>query len=709
MTWLRRHAWGPAVFLLALALRVGFAVVYDQPLLFTHQYTYFNGALRIAQHPEPWSYILRSDEWRAWDVHWTIAPLYFVFAGLVLRLSELHLLPLQLIQCGLDALVAVLVARLGRAFAGPRGAWAGVAYALYWTAVELPSWTMTENLHTPLLVAGALLAAHDARPNPLAPRALRRLFAAGVFLGISALARSVSSAFLLLLGALQVVRHGRRCGAFRGAILVAGGLLMILPWSARNALVLGEWVPIETTMYENLVWANHLGEREGYKDALAEIARQPDPAAKRAVAVRVAWDGIRSHPGRFVAKVWSNFWHFIRPDGLDGLLRAERSVEPWGHLKTILGDDLLLLVVVPLCLVFLVAGRASPARDVVVVWSAYYLTMVVVVFHNEVRYRTALAPFALAAAAGGAALLGDPAQRRSWRARVALGLGLGLVATSLAPYVGPAWRLASAGIALRAADLGDERDAEVAAARAPRSAWPWTWRARALAHAGRAGHAVAAYQRADEVSTPVHIAPALALARLQGEAGRPAQAALAVRRADALSWSQDPWFLLEIAWAELPAPRADSLDVGAGTGDYGAVRGFFHPRGGDPRLARGRLWSDYARLGGDQPPPGAHRWSRSRAWLRLVPLTTAPRYDLTLWMGSPFPSPLAAPVVTLSCGGSTARFTLTRDVAPYTLRVAAPPPSAPLVVRLDSPTWTRLGEPAGQGVRVERMSTAPAP
>ena len=110
MSLLRRHAWAPAVFFLALALRLAFVFVFDQPLLFTHQYNYFTNALRIAQHAEPWHYVLYSDEWRAWDVHWTIAPLYFVFAGGVLRLSDGHLLPLQLAQCLLDACVAVLVA-----------------------------------------------------------------------------------------------------------------------------------------------------------------------------------------------------------------------------------------------------------------------------------------------------------------------------------------------------------------------------------------------------------------------------------------------------------------------------------------------------------------------------------------------------------------------------------------------------------------------
>jgi len=149
-----------AVFALALAARLLFVFVADEPLLYAHQYTYFTNALRIAEHPHALDYILRSDEWRTWDQHWTIAPLYHLFAAAVFRLFGPHLLPLRLIQCLLDSGVAVAVAVLGRAAAGRRGVWAGAVYALYWPAVEMPSWTMTENAHTFLLtVAVTVLAA----------------------------------------------------------------------------------------------------------------------------------------------------------------------------------------------------------------------------------------------------------------------------------------------------------------------------------------------------------------------------------------------------------------------------------------------------------------------------------------------------------------------------------------------------------------------
>lgn len=715
----RVPSWPLAVFALAFGLRLAFLLVFDQPLLFTHQYTYFTHALRLAQHPHVLDYVLYSDEWRTWDQHWTIAPLYFLFAGALLRLADGHLLPLQIVQGALDAGVAVLVAGLGRRLIGTRGTWAGVAYAVYWTAIELPSWTMTENLHTVLLMTGlALLARDEALPSP------RRGYLAGLVLGAAALARSVTTAFVPLLAAWLVLRglreHKRnrdtpwRPAAFTPALaLLAGALTVVLPWTARNVFLIGELVPIETTMYENILYSN-AGSSEAREAALAEIAQQSNPAAKRTIAMQAALAGVRLHPDAFLQKVRLNFWHFLRPEGLDGLLRVERSVEPWGHVKTLLGDDLLLVLALPLCLAFACAAPRSTTRDLILLWCGYYLAMIIVVFHNEVRYRSAVAPCLLAAAAGGYALLRAtaPAQRR--RARLGAALGAALVLFSLAPYLRPglaALRAASVRASVtRLVVKGDlvaaRARVEHSAEQVPRSTWPWDSYAQALTRAGHWPEATAAYRESRRRATAVHLAPTLALTYVAAQAGKPALAIQSLRAAHEASWIQDPWFALEIAWAELPAPDTDEIIVGGA--DYGAVRGFLHPRG-DPRLGRPRGWNDYARGAGPQPPPGLHRWSRGRAWLRLRPLSPAAHYEVTLWMGAPFPAPPGSRRVRLTCQGVRTSVDVGAEVAPYSLRVAAPTRGEALLLKLETPTWSRVGEPAEQGVRVERLRVTPTP
>jgi hypothetical protein len=116
-------------------------------------------------------------------------------------------------------------------------------------------------------------------------------------------------------------------------------------------------------------------------------------------------------------------------------------------------------------------------------------------------------------------------------------------------------------------------------------------------------------------------------------------------------------------------------------------------------------WNKYERMGDVLPPPGGHRWSRHRAWLRLVPATAAAGYDVTLEMGAPFPSTLVSPQVRVRVNdGPGTAFTLNGDIRAYTLRAPAPAAGEPLVVQLDAPTWSRSGEPAEQGVRVDRLS-----
>ena len=171
--------WAVTVFACALGARLLFLFAADQPLLYTHQYGYFHNALRIATNPQPLDYILRDEEWRTWDRNWTIAPLYYVFAAAVLKLFALHLTALQVVQCLLDSGVAVLVAAMGRRVAGPWGAAAGIAYAFYAPAIEMPSWVLTENLHTPLFVLGLWLTIRAWEETP------RRgpYFIAGLVLG----------------------------------------------------------------------------------------------------------------------------------------------------------------------------------------------------------------------------------------------------------------------------------------------------------------------------------------------------------------------------------------------------------------------------------------------------------------------------------------------------------------------------------------------
>jgi hypothetical protein len=681
----RQLPWWAPVFGLALLLRLAFLLLADEPLIYAHQQQYLRSALMIVENPHPLRFVLTSDEWRRWLGTWTIAPLYQLFAAAILALFGPQLRALQLVQCAIDSATAVGVGVLGRHCAGARGAWAGVAYALYWPALTLPSGTLTENLHTPLLVLAFVLL--------LRASSTRRAAVAGFALGLSALARSVSSAFVPLAAGWYAWRLGLRSGWRTAALVVLAGAAAILPWSARNAFLVGDPVLIDSMGVYNL-WDDDSfrGGRSGNQQLFDPPSwlfadRMPESERRRR-ATQEAIAGILGHPDLFLMKAWTNLGHFLRLDTIYEAVVVEAPETVARYALSIAFDDLMLLGSVPLFLVFLIAGRASPARGLLALWTGYYLLMVVVVFHNEIRYRSAWMPFVLAGAAGGLAVLADASERRRGGARFAALVALVLAAWMIEPVLAPCleaarafWRTRGLDAQVASGDLaGASERVERTVTGGRRQVRPWLELGHALAVNGHSEAAIAAY-RAAQARRPDAWIPTLVLPALLRETGRAEEARLALKDAQAFSRSVDPWLALEIAWRELPPPITDEIPVGRF--DYGAARGFYGP-GQDAR------------------------WTRHRAWLRLRPATPAASYQVTLVMGSPEPSPFEAPEVAVGVPGTApTRFSLSRSMAPYTLRVPATT-GGTLLVEIEAPTWTRLGARPEEGIRVERMTVAPA-
>ncbi|HEY3121792.1 MAG TPA: hypothetical protein VGL15_14295 [Vicinamibacteria bacterium] len=667
-----RPPWWLTTLAVALAARVAWVYGVDEPVTGSSSLAYATSALWIAEQPQPISFVLRNEAWRMWGSGptggWTLAPLYNLFAAVVFRLFGPHLRPLQLLQCVLDSGTAVAVSALGRALSPRYGTWAGLAYALYWPALTLPAHTMTENLHTPLLVAG-LLALSRAKQSATAALG-------GFLVGLSALARAVSASFVPVVAVWQAWRRDVRLAAST----LAFAALAVLPWTARNVLLTREPVLIESVSIYNLWNDNAFVDEERYANQAHAIMKQKTLAGRRAEALRFTARGLVRHPGAFATKVWEDLRYFLRPTDLHQLLVAEYPLPPWQRAGGILLGDGLFLATVPPLIALAIAGRPSATRAVILLWCAYYLFLLIVVFHVETRYRSAYIPFATAGAAGALEAVRDPERRR--RALAGLAAGAVIVAAAVAPYAAPAGRAAASALALRPAadavargDLGAAAAAAYEAASRDRaSARPWLTYGRWLARAGRAAEAVQAYQRAAE-RRPYVWQPILVLPRLLLESDRPDESLAALQAADALSWSVDPCLALDVAWRELPPPRTDTILLARG--DYGAVRGFFRPE-------------------------RDHRWSRDRAWLRLVPPQPAREYDVTVEMSCPDPAPWHEPLVTL---GDTP-FRVQADSRPYTVRARAV--DGVVLIELRAPTWSRSGRPLEQGVRVERMHVQPA-
>ena len=130
----------------------------------------------------------------------------------------------------------------------------------------------------------------------------------------------------------------------------------------------------------------------------------------------VGWRGIARKPGPFVEKAWRNLQHLVRLGRPPvSWLRIE---EPHARLASRGAHPARRhSSCSPVVALFARVPDRGPAvagaRSLIATWTGYYLLMVVVVFHNEIRYRSTLLPFALAGAAGGLALLADPSARRA--------------------------------------------------------------------------------------------------------------------------------------------------------------------------------------------------------------------------------------------------------------------------------------------------------
>jgi hypothetical protein len=465
-------------------------------------------------------------------------------------------------------------------------------------------------------------------------------------------------------------------------VLIVGGAAAMAPWVVRNRIVAGSWF-LETTGIFNLWWDNLYGDDAPDLDG-DFLARLPPPEASR-LAVRLAWHGVRAHPRAFRDKIMRGANHLIRPEGLYYCLFKDRGEAWWEQCALVLLDDGLLIPATALFLVFVAMAPRSAAWRISVLWTSYYLFMIVVPFHVEIRYRGALVPVVFAGAAGGVTALFAEAERRR-RAVLALVLG---AAVALGPSVSlgrEVLRAAEARWALRDVDAALARSDQVGAWRAaarsaamrPRSASPWIDAGRRFLRAGQVPAGIASFERAAKLR-PDHPVPAVVLPRLLADVGRTAEAFEAVKRADALD---DPALALAVAWRELPPQRGS--EIALGHDDYGAVRGF-------------------------AAPTTIGRWTLGRGEIRLVPGVPSPTVTVTVEMASPRPSPWATvPVLVRDAVGATeTTCTVTRDTTPCTLSARTGPDGAVRIL-LRSSTWSRPPATPDQGVFVGRVTLGAA-
>jgi len=217
----------------------------------------------------------------------------------------------QIAQAALGAWTCVLIYRLGRRIHSRR---AGLAAALitcfYPHFLFYSSVYMSETLFIALYYATLLLLMRAAeKPGRW------RIFRAGLAMGAAVLVRPAAAS--LAPAALLAAWRGSpsRKGRFGSlALILAGGLTLIAPWTLRNAIAYGRFVPLAPNNAFNLAIGNHAEATGTYTDPPSIIG---NVWAREDYFLGKAIDFVTNDPwgALFVALrlKWKSFWDLIPP------------------------------------------------------------------------------------------------------------------------------------------------------------------------------------------------------------------------------------------------------------------------------------------------------------------------------------------------------------------------------------------------------------
>lgn len=264
--------WALLLFLAALLPRVGVALQYGAAHPFAEDPTIDEASY------DAWGARIAEGEWLGDEVFFQ-EPLYPYTLGVVYAVFGHDRRAARLLQCGLGALTAVLVAVLGaRTFGRAAGILAGAIAALYRPGWLFPSLLLKPSLFLPILamIALVLLASRQGRA--------RTAFALGVLAGLGALLRG--NVLLLLpcfvlwpLARAMAVRAPIRGALLRAALVLAGALLVLLPVAARNHYVGGIFALTTSGAGTNVYGGNNAANPHGIATELDWVRGIPEHEA----------------------------------------------------------------------------------------------------------------------------------------------------------------------------------------------------------------------------------------------------------------------------------------------------------------------------------------------------------------------------------------------------------------------------------------------
>ena len=341
------------------------------------------------------------------------APVYPLFlagvlgAGRALDLDPLAAVKLAQALAGAlaVALIALLAGRIAGSTAAKVAAWMAAAYPpLVWT----PAYVFSETAYMVLALAHVLVSDRLMSPGGGTHAAERGWLGSGMLGGLAALTRPAHLFYLLLLGA-WLLRRGRIAAL---ALVTAGALVAIAPWTVRNYRAYGQFVLIASEGGITFWTGNHPRAR-GEGDMAANPAIKLDnlrlrnahpgltPEQLEPIYYREALRSIAANPGWWVTLLARKFFYIWVPAGPSYTLHSTRYLA-----ASVVSYGVLLVAGVAGAAV-LFRRRRWPTATALLLGSA---VLVCVVFFPQERFRIpVIDPTLIVIAASGLVLRTRPA------------------------------------------------------------------------------------------------------------------------------------------------------------------------------------------------------------------------------------------------------------------------------------------------------------
>lgn len=342
-------------------------------------------------------------------------PGYPWFLGIVAWLSSPFTdqvwLVAGLVQAVLGAASAVLAGLVARRLAGRRAALVAAAlFAIYPNLIFHTGVLLGETLYNFLFLA--FLAVVLAKPWTVA-FSTRRALASGVLLGLAVMVRPISLAVIPVLALAWLWARKDWSIAFRwSAALLAGVTLCIVPWTIRNQVRLGAFVPISTNTGDNLC----IGHGEGATGSFTTLdaCKVPYPftdgisaeLASDKAKQRIARHDLLANLDREPWLMWRRtYFMWVRDGDHDALFAAQSyRQDRWMAIPTEarliwIADRVYWLVTAAGLVGLVLLARRKDPQAFLLVGATVMTAAVPLVFFGDSRFKVPVIPLLIIAAA----------------------------------------------------------------------------------------------------------------------------------------------------------------------------------------------------------------------------------------------------------------------------------------------------------------------